>query len=368
MNQSLPRFIVALFVLLFATACSLPRGAAIQNEILSKPEIENAEFAIYPVTRALIPEMAKWPKQTSHHSSGWIAHKKPQTSRVIKPGDRLNLLVWDSGENSLLTSSDQKSIKMNEVLVAPDGTIFVPYLERILVKGQSPQQAREMIQKRLEGIVSSAQVQLSRLPGRQNSVDLVGGVGRAGNYPLPSRDFTILNLISLGGGVVTGLRNPQIRLVRDGRLYLNSVSRLFQHPRLDTALRGGDKVIITKDERYFLSLGAAGSEDLVYFVKDNISALDAMSMIGGISDTRADPKGILVLREYRDQTTGNDGSGPRNNRVVFTLDLTSADGLFSAGNFAIQPKDVVLVTESSVTSLRTVFGLIGKFFGIANAI
>ena len=52
--------------------------------------------------------------------------------------------------------------------------------------------------------------------------------------------------------------------------------------------------------------------------------------------------------------------------MVFTLDLTSADGLFSARNFHIAHGDLVLVTESPITSAQTIFGLVGAVFGLAN--
>jgi polysaccharide export outer membrane protein len=44
--------------------------------------------------------------------------------------------------------------------------------------------------------------------------------------------------------------------------------------------------------------------------------------------------------------------------VVFALDLTSADGLFSAGEFNIQPGDLVYATESPVTTVQTVFSIL----------
>ena len=63
----------------------------------------------------------------------------------------------------------------------------------------------------------------------------------------------------------------------------------------------------------------------------------------------------------------SDGKGPSHTDVVFTVDLTSADGLFSAKRFYIQPDDVVLVTESPVTKAQTIFGLIGSAFGLVSS-
>jgi len=358
------RMMAGLMLLTVLGACTLPRGAALQSEILSSDKVAKNQLAVYVVDKSLLPKMAAWPRTGELRSDGWIARHKGPAGSIIAAGDRLRLSIWDSGENSLLSAPDQKKVAMNEIEVAPDGTIFVPYLDRIYIAGLTKSKARQTIQDRLASIIASAQVQLVVLPGRRNSVDLVGGVAKAGSYPLVDRNFTVLGLISAGGGIPAPLRNPQIRLVRHGKVYVTSAARLFANPRLDTTLRGGDKVIVQEDSRYFLSLGAAGSERQVYFKQDRITALDAMSMIGGVSDTRADPKGILILRTYPKAAVQGDKSGPSKSRVVFSIDLTSADGLFSAGQFLINPHDLILVTESPVTSVRTVFGLLGSALGI----
>ena len=98
-----------------------------------------------------------------------------------------------------------------------------------------------------------------------------------------------------------------------------------------------------------------------------ISALEAISLIGGVTDSRANPKGILVLRDYPTSAVQADGSGPTHERVVFTLDLTTADGLFSAGQFPILSGDLVYATESPLIATGTVLGLVGTVFGLGNA-
>ena len=247
-------------------------------------------------------------------------------------------------------------MQIQSLTVAPDGTVFVPYVGDTRVSGMTLQVAREHLQDAIDAIVASAQVQLSMAEGRTNSVDLVGGVGNPGAYPLPDRNYTVLNLIAAGGGVQPALVNPQIRLRRAGRIYGTSVARLYADPGLDTLLHGGDQVIVEQDPRQFLSLGAAGQQSHHRFPQDRVTALDAMAIIGGVDSRRADPGSALRT----------DGTGPALPRVVFTLDLTSADGLFSARNFDIHAGDLVLVTESPITSAQTIFGLIGSVFGVAN--
>ena len=349
-------------------ACStLPRGAAVDTEILKAADDPNADFAIYPVNRAFLPSLKEWPTFGTRNYS-WIGHSHGSVTNVIQPGDTINLRIWDSEDNSLLTGLGQQAADLTGMIVTPNGTIFVPYVGKVNVSGRSPDSARATIQRSLEKISPSAQVQLTMEQGRGNSVDLVGGVSAPGSFPLQGTGYSVLSLIAAGGGVSNSFNNPQIRLVRGHDIYGTSISTLYDNPRLDTRLRGGDKVYIEEDERYFLSLGAAGSEALHPFTKADVTALDAMSIVGGVNDSRGDPQGILILREYPASAVRPGVRGPRQQRVVFTIDLTSSDGLFSARNFDVMNEDLVLITESPVTNARTVLGLIGSTFGIVNAV
>ncbi len=353
-----------LILALFLAACSLPRGAALQSEVIAAADEPDAPFSVYPVTRDTVGLFAKWPRTVLYHN--WLTNPRGASSPIIRAGDRLDLVIWDNSENSLLLSPGQKVVDIQNVQVTNGGTIFMPYLDEVYVGGQTPDGARKIIQERLGEILPSAQVQLAYTAGARSSVSLVGGVSSPGTFPLPDRNVTVLNLISLGGGVPPAMRNPQVKLMRGGKTYRISLEMLYSDASLDTVLRGGDKVIVEQDDRYFQALGATGQEDLIYFAKDRIDALEAVSLVGGISDTRADPKGVLVLREYGASHLDPAGRrGPARTDVVFTIDLTSADGLFSAKRFLIEPQDVVLVTESPVTKAQTIFGLIGSGFGLA---
>ncbi|MGB3246830.1 MAG: hypothetical protein WBB25_20020, partial [Sulfitobacter sp.] len=66
----------AVWVLLSVTltACSsLPRGAAIEKEILATADDVDSEIAVYPVTRAFLPSVQSWP-DTGARSYAWIGH------------------------------------------------------------------------------------------------------------------------------------------------------------------------------------------------------------------------------------------------------------------------------------------------------
>ena len=358
-------FAVALLVL---GACALPRGSAVQSEILNAQDDDAANFQVVAVERANIDLLSDWPATGWAGHYRWFAASRGPHSPLIRAGDEVTLTIWDSQESSLITTPEQRSVTMPGMRVSPSGTLFVPYLDEVVVSGLTPAAARRKIQTELEVIVPSAQVQLAHVVGRQATVDAVRGMAKPGSYPVPDRNYSILSLISESGGISETLRNPLVRVIREGKTYEIRASELLSHSRHDVLLRGGDKVIVDEDDRSFIALGATGNEEIVYFDQEHITALEALALVGGLSENRASLEGVLILRDYTEKALRADGSGPDQEQVVFTFDLTSADGLFAAKKFRVNPNDVLIASESPITSARTVLGLIGSVVGIRNAV
>ncbi len=344
----------------------LPSTGPVVGDVVNGAGESTADFAVYPVTRAFLPTITQWPATGEQQHLPWLRTSEGPRQQLIQPGDILNIRIWDSSDNSLLTAPEQKNIALDNMKVAANGTVYLPYVGTLSVTGKTEDLAREEMQTALEKIIPSAQVLVSLTEGRYNSVDLVGGVSSPGTYPMPDRNYTVMSLLAAGGGVRESLNNPQIRLMRSGRLYGTSVETLLEHPSLDTRLSGGDRVFVEEDGRYFLSFGATGQQAQHIFPRDEVSAMDAVSIMGGIAGGRADPKGLLILREYPASAISAGVRGPRQTRVVFTVDLTSADGLFSARKFAIQPQDLIVATESPINDVLTISNIVGGFFGIFN--
>jgi len=360
-----PVLILGLVALGFLAGCGrLPSGGPVREEVVSQSDNTNPEFAVYPVTRAFLPTVSHWPPTGNNERLSWLPASRGPLSQAIRPGDKLAVRIWDSSDNSLLTAPGQREVTLQETTVSPNGSVFLPYVGDVNVMGLSPDLARARLQEKLETIVPSAQVQLEMIGGRSNSVDLVSGVTRPGPYPMPDRDYSVLALIAAGGGVSPSIQNPQIRLMRSGNIYGTSVEHLLDHPNLDTRLYAGDRVFVEDDTRYFLSFGATGTEAVHRFTKDAVSAMDAVAIMGGVNDNKADPQGLLILREYAPGALDPGTRGPRHQRVVFTVDLTTTDGLFSARNFAINSQDLVIATESPINDALTISNLVGNFFGV----
>ena len=367
------RALSPIFLFVLVAACSsVPRGAGFQSEVLAASNAGELtgedpvyDFAVFEISRDILPTLAHWP-QNGSHKYHWINRQVQPASSIIAPGDVLDVAIWDAEENSLLTSAGQRVARLQAIAVNSDGRIFIPFVGNMKVSGMSPQTAREQIETQLIATIPSAQVQISVVPGRANTANLVGGVNAPGVYPLPDRDYTLLSLVAQGGGVRSNIKSAQVRLMRGPVVYGISLERLYADPKLDTTLIGGDLVVVEEDDRYFLSLGATRSEALHNFPKDRVTALDALAIVGGVSDARADPQGILILREYAMSAVRPDlSSGPPQTRVVFTMDLTTADGLFSAAKFDVQSGDLVYATENPVNAAQTVLSIFGSVLGIA---
>ena len=365
--------IVALVACLALAGCGLPRGAGFQSEVLAAANANTAaegetpvyDFAVYPVTRSTLPMLRSWPNRNVQQFAWFNAVAQP-ASLLIAPGDTVQLTIWDAEENSLLAGTGQRATPLQQTSVGSDGRIFVPYIGEMRIAGMSPESARARIEEELVRTIPSAQVQLVVEAGRSNSATITDGVGGVGVYQLPDRNFRVLDLLSLAGGANPTFVNPQVRLTRSGQVYGVSLTRLLEQPQLDVAVQGGDRLRVVSDDRKFLALGATGSQSQFDFPSGDLTALEAMAQIGGVSAASANPKGVLILREYDFAEVRDGVSGPPQERIVFTIDLTTADGLFSAGKFLIQDGDLVYGTESPLGVALTAVRVATTLQSIAN--
>ena len=365
--------VMAFAACLALVGCGLPRGAGFQSEVLAAARTNTAargetpayDFLVYNVNGDSLPMLRSWPGRNMPLLN-WLTASQQPASLQIAAGDTLQLTIWDAEENSLLAGPGQRATPLQQVQVSADGRIFVPYIGELAVAGLSPDAARTRIEQQLMPTIPSAQVQLVVEAGRANSANLTGGVGAVGLYPIPDRNFRVLDLLSSAGGANPAFINPQVRLTRGNQVYGVSLKRLLEEPQLDIAVRGGDRVLVLDDDRKFMALGATGSQSLFSFPTSDLTALEAMAVIGGVSPVSANPKGVLILREYEWAEVRDGISGPPQQRIVFAMDLTTADGLFSAGKFLVQDGDLVYGTESPLGVALTALSVATQVRTVAN--
>ena len=354
-----PATAIALILTVAAlSGCALPRAAATPSEILRGTEAEESQVQVVAVSRETLSDLSDWPRPAGSVRHNWPGASGQASARMIRAGDTITLGVWDSQQDSLIASPEQRMVQMQDLVVSQSGRIFVPYVGEVRVSGMSPDDARRDIESQMRVIVPDGQVQLSHRPGSAHAIDVVTGVASPGRIPMPETSPSILSVLAQAGGISPSLRNPLVRLNRSGQGYAIPARMLFAEPGRDIILRGGDRILVEEDQRNFIALGASGNQEVVYFEREEITALDALSSVGGLSASRANLQGLMVLRQYTPAAVSQAGPGPDKENVIFTFNLTHADGLFAASNFHIAPGDVVLATESP---LPAIFQMIGLF-------
>ena len=343
----------------------MPRGAPSRSELLDSGT-ENVDFALEIVTPQRLETYAGWGGSDPRRSRRWLSGGSLPSDQRLEPGDQLTLRIWDAEESSLITAPGARFSDVTNVVVGASGFVTLPYIDEVNVRGLTLETARERLQERLTEIIPSAQVQVSVQQGRRNSVSMLGGVVTPGAYPLTERNLPLTSMIASAGGVVPTLSNPQVQITRGGEVYRRSLRHVLADPANDPPLRGGDRVVVEEDPRRFLALGATGRQEVITFDDESVSALRAVSLMGGIDDARADPEGLLVLRRYS-QAAVDRPNGPPHRRMVFSFDLTNAESLFSADEFHLVDGDVVLATQAPATTARRVLSLFGAVLGIADS-
>ncbi|MBT8154152.1 polysaccharide biosynthesis/export family protein [Epibacterium ulvae] len=271
------------------------------------------------------------------------------TSDVIRPGDVLGLTIWENVDDGLLAAEATKFTALEEVQVDSAGFIFVPYAGRVRASGNTPEQLRKSITTELEGQTPDPQVQVRRLAGDGASVSLTGAVNGQGVYPIERPTRTLATMLSQAGGVSIEPDIAQISLIRGNESGTIWLQDLYEHPQLDIALRGGDKILVEADTRTFTALGTTAAQARVPFESRDMSALEAIAQVGGLISTSSDPTGVFVLRnepaEIANQVLGRDDLVGAQ-RLVYVLNLEEPNGLFMARDFVIRDQDTLYVTEA----------------------
>ncbi|MFB2530864.1 polysaccharide biosynthesis/export family protein [Paracoccus sp. p4-l81] len=288
----------------------------------------------------------------------------------IRPGDVLGLGVWENVDDGLLSSMGTSSTELREIQVDSQGYIFVPYAGRIRAAGNSPEALRQLITNRLSSQTPDPQVTVTRVAGDGATVSVMGKIGGQGVYPIERPTRTLSAMLSKAGGVTIEPDVAQITVKRGGTSGRVWLSELYSNPANDIALRPGDVILVEEDKRTFQALGALGGQQRMKFDTKDLSALDAVSMVGGLSSASADPTGVFVLREegpnVASQVLGQPVSGAQ--RMAYILDLTKPDGLFVARDFIIRDGDTLYVTEAPYTQWQKTIGALTGSLGTANTL
>ena len=331
---------------LIVSACGLPRSGPTKGEIFSGSVAKGGNTHIVNVDDRVNRAASYSPAYgfgSDFRNAGQVG------ADVVRSGDVLGLSIWENVDDGLLASMGASSTQLTELQVDSQGYIFVPYAGRIMAAGNSPDELRRIITEKLETQTPDPQVMVTRIAGDGATVSVMGKVNSQGVYPIERPTRTLSAMLSKSGGVSI---EPEVAVVTvkrggsSGKVWLRD---LYSNSRNDIALRPGDVILVEEDQRSFTALGALGGQTKVPLGNDQINAIEAVAMVGGLATLLADPKGVFVMRTEPQSVARavlgrNDIYGDQ--RIAYVLNLAKPDGMFVARDFIIRDEDTVYVTEA----------------------
>ncbi len=288
-------------------------------------------------------------------------------SDVVNAGDVLDITLWEAPPAMLFGSSlsssgsgSAQSVKLPEQVVTSRGTVSVPFVGDIVVRGKTPTQIQDMIRARLSKMANQPQAVVRLAQNNAANVSVI----RAGNsvrLPLTSAGERVLDAVAAVGGSTANVQDTNVQLTRGLLVRTVALEDLVANPRQNILLRRGDIVTLITNPYSFTSMGAVGRTEQIGFSVKGLSLAEAVGRMGGLQDRRADARGVFVFRytpladlpmaqqaKWQQQGYGSEAEVP----VVYRLNLTDANSLFWMQRFPVKNKDVVYVSNAPLAEVQ----------------
>ncbi len=227
----------------------------------------------------------------------------------------------------------------SEIRVQEDGTITLPYVGSLSVRGRTTSQVSSAIQQILErDLLQRATVTVRVLEFRSRPISVIGAVNSPGNLQFSGR-WTLIEALTAAGGLAAEHGNT-IYIMRRAENGLSaqlqiSVNELMlrANPTLNIPIYAGDLInVVPAVEVRVYCLGEVNRPGAVVFKdSERISLLAAIANAGGVTDRAG--KRAFIQR----QTTDGQREIEVNLREI--IDGRSPD-------VELEPGDIIVVKES----------------------
>jgi len=291
----------------------------------------------------------------------------PAQRLTVEPGDSLKVRIFERYGGNIFPTIQGQSADLGIQRVNQDGTIKVPVVDVVQVSGLDLNQIERKIIQQLGNRVQEPEVIVEFDSPRTHSVMVSGDVKQPGRVSMLEDVRTVVDAINKAGGPLasaTGSANQlQVVVRRQGQVILTSqFSDLLAGS--DIAVQKGDEIVVRPNARIFTVLGAVQRSGNVEMSKHNLTLLEALGQVGGLSDVRANKTGVYVFQ------MGDLETNPTARGRVFRLDLFQPASIFVAQQFGLQARDVIYVTNAPLyeydkilTSIYRTFSILGVVNG-----
>lgn len=197
---------------------------------------------------------------------GGVAFAQTPVEYRIGPGDKIDLKV----HNAELSSEG--------LVVAPDGTVSVPYVGDVLLAGKTTREAAEHVRVTLEdGYLVNPEVSVRVSQHTSQRIELFGAFAKPGIVSLTGQT-TLRSVVAGAGGVQADKSTGFITITRGDERITKRVSELNGEAG-DFLLLGGDVVDALVGNTIFLAGEVANPGSVTY--NTGLTASQALLMAGG---------------------------------------------------------------------------------------
>lgn len=333
----------SLIVPTLVSGCALVPGLRVSEARLVEPE----GYELVEITPAAI---ARTRQAAAGLADGLqpVDPGAPITEYVIGPGDVLSVIVWEHPELTIPMGEFRDPVQGGR-LVAADGTLFYPYAGALKVSGKTCAQVQAEIARALARVIKDPQVEVRVAGFRSQRIQVTGEVRQPGLVTLDDLPKGVLEAINERGGLTETASRREALLIRDGRTHRIRLAALLSgaRPGGNPELRAGDVVHVphASEDQVFV-LGEVGRPAPVPVQNGFVTLTEVLTIAGGLDRLSASDSGVLVFR----RAAVEGGKGP----TVFRLDLSEPEGLLLAGEFELQPRDVVYVKATAFAQYNTI--------------
>ncbi len=303
-------------------AVTFPTSKAAQDRVAADTHV--AIIRITPENIATIANPRGGPEPTNLRSA------KPGEYK-IGPGDVLSIYVFDHPELAVPSSDPGAGF-----VVKADGSLAYPFLTTISAEGKTAEELRAEMTTALTKFFPDPQVDIRVLAFNSQRIVVTGEVNKPSTLTLDTNPKTLLDAINASGGISANADTHAVNVRRGGKVYTVDLTAFMngEMAQNNPTLAAGDIVAVPRlkvKEAYVLGEIHAATVDLS---KDTITLTQAITRQGGLTQNRADARGVFVFRANGDKMT------------VYQLDVTSPVGLLLGTQFELEVRDVVYVTTA----------------------
>ncbi|WP_061167069.1 polysaccharide biosynthesis/export family protein [Caballeronia hypogeia] len=350
----------AIFMSALLSACSTAPGNYLDTSRLEdKDPTPTATYPVHLITAGVIAQEQATPEAAQPLPPARFADPAQYVYRIA-PQDILGVTLWDHPElttpqGSTLSTGGNTTQTIAGVLqqpytqalpgqadpygqtVAPNGTIYFPFIGKVRVAGKTTGEVRDEMAAALAPYIKNPQLDVRVLAYRSQKIAMTGEVKLPGPLAMSDVPLTLVDAIVRSGGTTPEADLQRVRLTRNGKLYVLDANAVLDRgdDTQNVMLQAGD--IINIPDRYDSRIFVMGEVKVpmpVNMVRGRASIADALTLAGGVLDTDANVRQIYVVRGARSNPARPD---------IYRLDMSQPDSLLLSTQFQLHPQDVVYV-------------------------